>query len=47
MLHNAQLNANLTIKQMAALSGVSEYTLRYYEKIGLTKPIPRDGSSGH
>ena len=32
---------------MAAQSGMSEYTLRYYEKIGLIEPIPRDGSSGH
>jgi DNA-binding transcriptional MerR regulator len=32
---------------MAAQSGMSEYTLRYYEKIGLIKPIPRDVSSGH
>ncbi len=32
---------------MAAQSGMSEYTLRYYEKIGLIKPIPRDWSSGH
>lgn len=32
---------------MAAQSGMSEYTLRYYEKIGLIKPIPRDESSGH
>ena len=39
--------ATLTIQQMAAQSGMSEYTLRYYEKIGLIKPIPRDGSSGH
>lgn len=39
--------ATLTIKQMAAQSGLSEYTLRYYEKIGLIEPIPRDGSSGH
>jgi DNA-binding transcriptional MerR regulator len=39
--------ATLTIKQMAAQSGMSEYTLRYYEKIGLIEPIPRDGSSGH
>lgn len=37
----------LTIQQMAARSGLSEYTLRYYEKIGLIEPIPRDGSSGH
>src|SRR5689334_5749529 len=39
--------ASLTIKQVAAQSGLSEYTLRYYEKIGLIEPIPRDGSSGH
>ena len=39
--------ATLTIKQMAAQSGLSEYTLRYYEKAGLIKPIPRDRSSGH
>lgn len=39
--------ATLTIQQMAAQSGMSEYTLRYYEKVGLIKPIPRDESSGH
>lgn len=43
----AQTEATLTIKQMADLSGMSEHTLRYYEKIGLIEPIPRDGSSGH
>ena len=32
---------------MAAQSRMSEYTLRYYEKIGLIQPIPRDESSGH
>jgi DNA-binding transcriptional MerR regulator len=42
-----QTEATLTIKQMARLSGMSEYTLRYYEKVGLIEPIPRDGSSGH
>lgn len=42
-----QPEATLTIKQMATRSGLSEYTLRYYEKIGLIQPIPRDGSSGH
>jgi DNA-binding transcriptional MerR regulator len=42
-----KLEATLTIKQMAAQCGLSTYTLRYYEKIGLIKPIPRDGSSGH
>ena len=49
MLRNimTQTEATLTIKQMAAQSGLSEYTLRYYEKVGLIKPIPRDRSSGH
>lgn len=42
-----QPEATLTIKEMAATCGMSEHTLRYYEKIGLIKPIPRDGSSGH
>jgi MerR family transcriptional regulator, aldehyde-responsive regulator len=37
----------LTIQRMAARAGFSEYTLRYYEEIGLIGPIPRDGSSGH
>jgi len=32
---------------MAAQCGLSEYTLRYYEKVGLIKPIARDRSSGH
>lgn len=37
----------LTIQQMADQSGLSEHTLRYYEKIGLIALIPRDASSGH
>lgn len=37
----------LTIQEMAKQSGLSEHTLRYYERIGLLMPIPRDGSSGH
>ncbi|MDR3710510.1 MAG: MerR family transcriptional regulator [Capsulimonadaceae bacterium] len=37
----------LTIQQMALLSGLSEHTLRYYERIGLIEPIPRHESSGH
>jgi len=31
----AKREATLTIQQMATRSGLSEYTLRYYEKIGL------------
>jgi DNA-binding transcriptional MerR regulator len=37
----------LTIQEMAQQSGLSAYTLRYYERIGLLKPIPRNQSSGH
>lgn len=37
----------LTIREMAAQSGMSEHTLRYYERIGLINPIQRDDSSGH
>ena len=37
----------LTIQEMSQQSGLSAYTLRYYERIGLLKPIPRNESSGH
>jgi DNA-binding transcriptional MerR regulator len=33
--------ASLTIQQTAEASGLSVHTLRYYERIGLIKPIPR------
>jgi DNA-binding transcriptional MerR regulator len=36
----------LSIGDMAATSGLSVHTLRYYERIGLIAPIPRL-SSGH
>jgi DNA-binding transcriptional MerR regulator len=36
----------LSIGEMAASSGLSIHTLRYYERIGLIAPIPRL-SSGH
>ncbi len=32
---------------MARQSGLSEHTLRYYERIGLLTPISRDRSSSH
>lgn len=36
----------LTISQLAARSGLSAHTLRYYERIGLLDPVGR-ASSGH
>jgi DNA-binding transcriptional MerR regulator len=36
-----------TVQQAAALSGLGEHTLRYYERIGLITPVPRQVSSGH
>lgn len=36
----------LTIQQVAEATGLSEYTLRYYERIGLIHPINRAGN-GH
>ncbi len=36
-----------TVQQAAAMTGLSEHTLRYYERIGLMQRIERHGSSGH
>src|SRR5262249_48088151 len=36
-----------TVQQAAALTGLSEHTLRYYERIGLSQPGARQPSSGH
>jgi DNA-binding transcriptional MerR regulator len=37
----------LTIQEVSRRSGLSEPTLRYYEKIGLIETVERDESSGH
>src|SRR2546423_3185247 len=39
-------NEMLTIQQVAEATGLSEHTLRYYERIGLIHPINRAGN-GH
>jgi len=44
---NRDQSQGFTIQQVARLTGLSEYTLRYYEKIGLIDPVDRDDSSGH
>jgi DNA-binding transcriptional MerR regulator len=38
---------SLSIQQVARLTGLSEHTLRYYERIGLIDRVERDDSSGH
>jgi DNA-binding transcriptional MerR regulator len=38
---------DLTIQQVSRRTGLAESTLRYYERIGLIDPVPRDSSSGH
>ena len=45
--HEPAQQRGLTIQQMARQSGLSEHTLRYYERIGLIEPTERDLSSGH
>lgn len=40
------MTASLTIQQTSEACGLSVHTLRYYERIGLIKPIPRRGN-GH
>jgi DNA-binding transcriptional MerR regulator len=39
--------AELTIQQVSRHTGLAESALRYYERIGLIEPVPRDASSGH
>jgi DNA-binding transcriptional MerR regulator len=36
-----------TLQEVVARSGLSEHTLRYYERIGLLDQVHRDHSSGH
>lgn len=37
----------LTVQETAERTGLSEHTLRYYERAGLLKGVRRDDSSGH
>lgn len=40
-------DAGLPIQEVARRTGFSESALRYYERIGLIDPVPRDTSSSH
>src|SRR5689334_2941837 len=44
---STKLVETYTVQQAAALTGLSEHTLRYYERIGLIQPVPRQKPSGH
>jgi len=39
-------DAGLSIREVAALTGITTHTLRYYERIGLVQRVPR-AHSGH
>ena len=43
----ATADRDLTIQQVSRRTGLAESALRYYERIGLIEPVPRDPSSGH
>src|SRR5262245_31591122 len=48
MLRNTSRNMDyFTLQEVVARSGLSEHTLRYYERIGLLEQVHRDHSSGH
>jgi DNA-binding transcriptional MerR regulator len=38
---------HFTLQEVVQRSGLSEYTLRYYERIGLLDTVNRDSSSNH
>ena len=40
-------DAGFTVQQAAKLTGLSQHTLRYYERAGLIQPVHRHHSSGH
>ena len=39
-----RVDATLTISDAAQQSGLSAYTLRYWERAGLLEPVARNGS---
>lgn len=41
------MTKGLTIAEAVARCGLPESTLRYWERIGLVRPVARDESSGH
>jgi MerR-like DNA binding protein len=44
---DVELEEAFTVQQAAQLTGLSEHTLRYYERVGLLPPVRRQDSSRH
>src|SRR5712691_5548724 len=44
---DTELEEAFTVQQAAQLTGLSEHTLRYYERVGLLPPVRRQDSSRH
>lgn len=42
-----QIQSVYTVQEAARMTGLSTYTLRYYEREGLLAPVVRDRGSGH
>ncbi len=49
MVNNTETKTlpHFTLQEVVQRSGLSEHTLRYYERIGLLDKVERDRSSGH
>ncbi len=47
MIEEVQIEEGLTVQQTAERTGLSEHTLRYYERAGLLEQVRRHDSSGH
>jgi DNA-binding transcriptional MerR regulator len=49
MIHETETKTltSFTLQEVVLRSGLSEHTLRYYERIGLLDSVKRDGRSGH
>jgi DNA-binding transcriptional MerR regulator len=47
IIEQAPVEQGLTVQQTAERTGLSEHTLRYYERAGLLEQVRRHNSSGH
>ena len=47
IIEEVQIEEGLTVHQTAERTGLSEHTLRYYERAGLLEQVRRHDSSGH